>query len=296
MIVNMADMLRSAKNEKYGIIAVCPLDLEQISYGFIAARYKKSPVIICCNPALHLHKAENYETSSLEMIGRTFKYYASRYPDVVAALCLDHGDSLEMALRAILAGYTGVMVDKSMYDDETNARILKEVVEVAHAANVGVEAGLGGTAWRDPTPAEIEAHLTKVDAMQKFVKETNVDVVAVSVGGSHGDHKTGQAVLLYDLIKDLNECSNAILCMHGSSQTGDEKLAMGAENGLAKFNVGGDLLIGAVGAFTEYYNEGEYTKERNISNFFDSLKVGYVNRIEEYMDFLGSSNKAKGEN
>lgn len=293
MIENMAFMLQKAKMEKYGIIAVCPLELEHIQLGFIAAHNKKSPVIICCNPALHLEKAGNNETKSFEMIGRTFRYYASRYPDVVAALCLDHGDSLETAVHAILAGYTGVMVDQSMYDDDTNAAVLKEVVEVAHEVNVGVEAALGGTTWRDPTLEEIQAHLTKVDAMKKFVAETKVDVVAVSVGGSHGDHKTGQAVLLYDLIKQLNECSDAALCMHGSSQTGDEKLQKGVINGLAKFNVGGDLLIGAVNGFSEYYKDGTYARERNVANFYDALRRGYVHRIEEYMDFLGSTGKSE---
>lgn len=291
MLMNMAKLLRKAKEGHYGIIASCPLVLEEIHYAFIAADEMASPVIICCNPAVNRSQMDNYENYSPEIIGRTVKHYAEKYPHVDCALCLDHGDSLEYAVRAIKAGYTGVMVDKSMCDDETNIQEMCRVVKVAHAADVGVEAGLGGTPWRDPTLEEIKAHLTDVDTMMRLVEESGVDVVAVSVGGSHGDHKTGDAVIYYDLIEKLRDCSNAILCNHGSSQTGDEKLAKGAKCGLSKFNVAGDLLIGAVKGFLAYYNEGNYTEERGVANMFKALKRGYIEREKEFMSFLGSAGK-----
>ena len=288
MLVNMVELLKDASEKQYGIIAACPLSMEEIEWAYCAAEKKKSPLIVCCNPAIDMRRVTNYENNSLETIGKAVKYYSVKHASVPSALCLDHGDSIEIAYRAIKAGYTGVMVDKSMFDFETNKNEMIKVCKIAHAANVGVEAGLGGTTWRDPTPEEIEANLTKINELAELSKASGVDIVAVFVGGSHGDHKSGQAILHYDLIEKLRDCSDAMLCMHGSSQTGDEKLAKAAKSGICKFNTAGDLLLGGSSAFEKYY---ESNNEINVADSFASIRNGYTKRVEEFMSFLGSEGK-----
>ncbi|MDL2220691.1 class II fructose-bisphosphate aldolase, partial [Eubacteriales bacterium OttesenSCG-928-N14] len=226
---------------------------------------------------------------NLEDYADAVKYYSEKYPQVPAALGLDHGDSIEDALLAIKAGFTGVMVDKSMLPVEENIRILKEVVDMAHAVDVSVEAGLGGTTWRDPTPEEIIAHLTKVDEFIQLVNETKVDAVAVFVGGSHGDHKDGSAVLQYELIEQLAKATSAVLVMHGSSGTGDEKLAKAVKSGLTKFNVAGDLMAGGAEGYAKQLQEDSGSD--SVVAYNQAIEAGYKKRVAEYMKFLGSTNQ-----
>ena len=291
MLMNMTKLVADAKEKGYGIIAATPLTLEEIHWSFIAADRRNSPVIISANPAYRAGTDPSKENKTFGIVARTTRYYAQKYPHIPCALCLDHGDSLELAVKAIKAGYTGVMVDKSMCDDKTNIAEMVKVCKVAHAMDVGVEAGLGGTTWRDPTFEEIEANLTKVDVMKRMVEESGVDVVAVFVGGSHGDHKDGKAFLHFDLIEELRDCSSAALCMHGTSQTGDEKIREGAKSGLSKFNVAGDLRIGAVKKFEKFLDSEEYKERRNVADFFKVIKDGYVERTADYMGVIGSNDR-----
>ena len=281
MLQNMATLTNKAKQEKYGIAAACPMGPDQLAWCFEVADEMRSPLIICNNSSLSDYTIEEY--------GDMVAYYARKYEHIPTALCLDHGESYEHAARGIRAGYTCVMVDKSMYSDDVNIREMKEVVRLAHAADVAVEAGLGGTSWRDPTPEEILEHMTKVDAFQRMVKETEVDAIAVFVGGSHGDHKKdGEAVLHYDLIEALRDAAPASLVMHGSSGTGDEKLAVAAKCGISKFNVAGDFFVNSVAEYETLYQEG---RDMSLKELKGALERGYKRRVAEYMTFLGSAHR-----
>ena len=66
-----------------------------------------------------------------------------KYPDVIAALNLDHGQSYDSEVAAIRNGFTSVMSDRSMMPLEQNVEQVKRIVDTAHAVNVSVEAELG---------------------------------------------------------------------------------------------------------------------------------------------------------
>lgn len=280
MLQNMAILTDKAKKEGYGIAAFCPMGMDQIAWCFETASELRSPLILCNNSSLSDYTIEEF--------GELTAYYARRYPEIPVGLCLDHGESFEHAARGIKAGYTCVMVDKSMYSDDENIRAMKEVVKLAHAADVSVEAGLGGTPWRDPTPEEILEHLTTVEGFKRLVEETEVDAVAVFVGGSHGDFKkAGEAHLHYDLIESLRDAAPASLVMHGSSGTGDEKLAKAAKCGISKFNVAGDLFMSSTAEYAELFKNGGTSLKECVG----ALEKGYKKRAAEYMNFLGSANR-----
>jgi len=280
MLQNMAVLTNKAKKEGFGIAAVCPMGIDQIAWSFEVAASMRSPLIICNNSSLSDYTIEEY--------GDMVSFWAGRYPEVLAALCLDHGENFEHAARGIKAGYTCVMVDKSMCSDDENIRAMKEVVKLAHASDVAVEAGLGGTSWRDPTPEDILAHLTKVDSFKRLVTETEVDAVAVFVGGSHGDNKKqGETTLHYDLVEALRDAAPAALVMHGSSGTGDDKLAKAAKCGISKFNVAGDLFMSSTKEYAAFVeNDGA-----DLKGCIQALEKGFKKRVAEYLNFLGSADR-----
>ena len=62
---------------------------------------------------------------------------------VPVAINQDHGTDFTHAIAAIRAGYTSIMADRSFLPYEENAAQVKELVKIAHAVGVSVEAELG---------------------------------------------------------------------------------------------------------------------------------------------------------
>ena len=102
------------------------------------------------------------------------------------ALHLDHGDTFETCKSCIDNGFSSVMIDASHYDFEENIRITKEVVDYAHQFNVSVEAELGVLAGIEDDVVAAQSVYTNPDEVEEFVKRTNVDSLAISIGTSHG--------------------------------------------------------------------------------------------------------------
>lgn len=77
--------------------------------------------------------------------GRYRTSYASICKKASVPVCvhLDHGESIESCIKAIQLGFSSVMIDASGSDYEENIRITAEVVRLAHAVDVTVEAELG---------------------------------------------------------------------------------------------------------------------------------------------------------
>ena len=107
----------------------------------------------------------------------------------------DHTYSFERAKEAIDAGYDMIVYDGANIPFEENLETTKRVVEYAKNVNpdIVVEAELGfigkSSKLLDAVPegAEItDEHLTKPKDLEKFVKETGVDLIAPAVGNLHG--------------------------------------------------------------------------------------------------------------
>ena len=68
---------------------------------FAAASEMKAPVIIACTPYVQM-----------EELAMAVRMYEKKYPEVTAALHLDHGKEYEDVQRALRCGFTSVMLDK----------------------------------------------------------------------------------------------------------------------------------------------------------------------------------------
>ncbi len=93
-------------------------------------------------PVVLQHAQSHDGIIPLDEIGPILLYYAHR-AKVPAAVHLDHGSSFEQCIQAVRLGFTSVMYDASEKDFETNVRETAEIVRIAHAAGVSVEAELG---------------------------------------------------------------------------------------------------------------------------------------------------------
>ena len=94
---------------------------------------------------------------------------------------------------------------------------------------------LGATAYG-------ESELTKPDEVSRFVEETGVDALAVSIGTAHGVYRS-LPKLAIDRLKELNEASSVPLVLHGGSGTPDDQIQQSVRHGICKLNIYADCRI-----------------------------------------------------
>ena len=247
MLVSSKNMLADAKANKYAIPAPDYTDSNSAKAFCEVAEELGKPMI--------LSFAEHHlDLCGLEDAAAIGKFYAEK-SSVPICLHFDHGYTFDLIEKAIKCGATSVMIDASAFDYEENVKRTKAVVELAHAYGVHTEAEIGHVGTEDETEADtihakMSTYYTEVDVLKRFVNDTNVDSVAVSIGTSHGKYK-GTPVIAFDRLAELNAAVNIPLVLHGGSGSGDDNLTRCALGGISKVNLYTDFISAAIDAAKE---------------------------------------------
>jgi fructose-bisphosphate aldolase class II len=234
MLVNMKEMLEIAKKEGYGVIATDAWNSTSLKAMVEIAEEKKAPIILSL-AEVHLPYFSQKEMAELA------KVY-TKDTSVPIALHFDHGMTFDEIVKAIHAGFTSVMMDASSCEFEENVRRTKEIVKIAHAVNVSVEAEIGHVGGAEGGGDDgLGSLLTDPAEAVRFVEETGVDCLAVSVGTAHGLY-TGIPKLDFERLEEIAKAVSVPLVLHGGSGSGDENLRKAVELGISKINVFSDML------------------------------------------------------
>ena len=291
MMEPMHELLQEAKKGGYGIPAPNVYNRFTIEAALQAADELNAPVILGC-PGVF----------GIEEVGELARYYERKYPRVPFAVNLDHGGPFEHLIRAIRAGFSSVMVDRSTLPYEQNVAESKEIVKIAHAVGVSVEAELGHVGQGVEYEATRDAGLTHPEEAAEFVERTGVDCLAVAVGTSHGVYK-GTPHLEFDLLSTLASDLEIPLVLHGGSGTGDENLRRAVKTGIQKVNLYTDLGEAWLQALkreiaihegtAEEVTEDEFknAKKKITQLMEDSCKNGYQKKLMHYMELFGSAGR-----
>lgn len=282
MLVSMVELMKRAREEGYCIPAPAVENEHAVRACVSIAEERNTPLIM-----ISLFKVN----PDIMMFGRIITDIALR-TSVPLAICQDHGGTFEEAMWAIRAGYTDVMVDRSRLPFDENVDQVKEIVRVAHAVGVGVEAELGHVGTNSDATVNTgegngENVFTVPDEAVKFVRETGVDTLAVSIGTAHGPYK-GVPKLQFELLHELMEKVPVPMVLHGGSGTGDENIRKAAKSGICKLNLSNDLKRGAIERLTtqrDLMGMGAY-------RMYPLLAEGYKKMLSHYIDICGSSGKA----
>ncbi len=133
-------------------------------------------------------------------------------------LMLDHSESVETCAQCIDNGFSLVMFDGSALPFDENVRRTREVVRIAHARGVLVEAEIGRLPGREEhlDVREMDALLTDPREAQAFWEQAGADLLAISFGTAHGFYKS-QPRLNFDVIRETRKLTDAPLVMHGGT-------------------------------------------------------------------------------
>ena len=118
--------------------------------------------------------------AGLDMYLANVKAAAER-ASVLVCLHLDHGDSFDLAMRALRTGYTSIMIDGSHNVFEENIAVTKAVADACRPSGIPVEAELGKVGGKedDLDGGEGNGYTDPLEA-KEFVERTGVTSLAVS--------------------------------------------------------------------------------------------------------------------
>ena len=131
-LVTSKEMLLKAQKGGYAVGAFNAENMEMVKAIIQAAEELKAPVMIQTTPSTV--KYGTVETYAAIVAAEAAK------ASVPVCLHLDHGSSFALAMQAMHAGYTSVMIDGSKLDFEDNIRETRRVADVAAALDIPCEA------------------------------------------------------------------------------------------------------------------------------------------------------------
>ena len=242
-LVSMRQLLDHAAENGYGIPAFNVNNLEQVQAVMSAADEIGAPVILQASAGARKYAGESFIKHLIQAAVET-------YPHVPLVMHQDHGQSPLICQGAIDLGFGSVMMDGSLREDGKtpadfayNVDVTRRVVQLAHKVGVTVEGELGclgnletGEAGEeDGIGADCKLDhsqmLTDPEEAAIFVRETQLDALAIAIGTSHGAYKfsrkpTGD-ILAISRVKEIHKrIPNTHLVMHGSSSVPAELLAI----------------------------------------------------------------------
>lgn len=233
-LVSLNKVLLKAKEHGYAVGAFNFVNMEVLQGIMDAVMEAHAPVIIQTTEGA-------IEYAGIEFLS-TIAKVAAHKANVDVVLHLDHGKHLDTVLLAIRYGYTSVMIDASDKPYEENLSTTKEVVKIAHAVGVSVEAELGRLKGIEDTVNVEGAQATLVDPdkAHDFVQKTGVDALAPAIGTSHGAFKfKGTPKLDMKRLEQVRDLTGIPLVLHGASSV--------PQDVIKKANIYGANIKGAVG-------------------------------------------------
>ncbi len=312
-LVNSKELFKKAIQGGYAIPAYNFNNMEQLQAIIQACVETKSPVIIQVSSG-----ARKYANQTLlrYMAEGAVAYAKELGYEIPIVLHLDHGDTFELCKSCIDTGFSSVMIDGSHLSYHENVALTQKVVEYAHAHDVTVEGELGVLAGvEDDVSAEHHTY-TRPEEVEDFVKKTNVDSLAISIGTSHGAFKfkpgTDPKIRLDILAEIEKKIPGFPIVLHGSSsvpqdivkiikQYGgkmdaaigipEEQLRAASKSAVCKINIDSDGRLAMTAAIRKVFAEkpGEFDPRKYLGPARDALKELYKHKNN---NVLGSAGKA----
>lgn len=229
-LVSIKELLARAEAGEYAVGAFNCNNMEIVQAIIEAAKEEKAPVILQASQGAISYAGINYIVALVREAASEAK--------IPVALHLDHGTDFNQVMLCIRYGFSSVMIDGSRYPLEENIAITKKVVEVARAVGVSVEGELGRIRGTEDEikVTERDAFFTDPEEARIFVRETEVDALAVSIGTAHGRYR-GKPELDFSRLAKIRKATGIPLVLHGSSGVPDDDIKQAIALGVRKINI-----------------------------------------------------------
>ena len=284
MLVNLDQVLKKAKAEKYAVGLFNTHDTDMLEAAIAAAEELRSPIIIGTAEVLLPY-------GDLPLIAPAL-VAAARRATVPVVVHYDHGLTFKKTLEALKFGFSSIMYDASAKDYETNVAETAEMTKIAHALGATIEGEIGHVGLAQDGDDRNGLYTTVEEAVD-FQTKTGVDALAVAVGNAHGVYKSKPCIQL-DRIAELNSAVMCPLVMHGGSGLSADDFRNAIERGIAKMNIHTDMVCAGMRAM--YESCDAHNRDKIVTWDYLDTRKAKVEAIKavvaEKLKLFGSVNKA----
>lgn len=287
MLVNAKEMLEKAKREGYAVGAFNINNLEWTKSILLTAEEMKSPVILGVSEG-----AGKYMTGFKTVAAMVKAMVEELGITVPVALHLDHG-SYEGAKKCIEAGFSSIMFDGSHYDIDENVEKTKELVALAHANGISIEAEVGSIGGEEDG---VNGRGEVADAMEcKRIADLGIDMLAAGIGNIHGRYPANWQGLDFEALEKIKAATEGMpLVLHGGTGIPADMIKKSISLGVAKINVNTECQLSFADATRKYIEAGKdlegkgYDPRKLLAPGAEAIKA----TVREKMELFGSVGKA----
>ena len=287
MLVSAKDMLEKAREGKYAVGQFNINNLEWTKSVLLTAEELKSPVILGVSEG-----AGKYMTGFKTVAAMVEAMMEELNITVPVALHLDHG-TYDGCYKCIKAGFSSIMFDGSHYPIEENIEKTKELVKVAHAMGLSLEAEVGSIGGEEDGVVGIGECADPREC--KAIADLGIDFLAAGIGNIHGKYPENWPGLRFDVLEQVKAAVGDMpLVLHGGTGIPEDMIKKAISLGVAKINVNTECQLSFAAATREYIEAGKDLKGKG----FDPRKLlapgadAIRATVKEKMELFGSVGKA----
>ena len=277
MLVSAKEMLEKARAGKYAVGQFNINNLEWTKSILLTAQELNSPVILVVSEG-----AGKYMTGLIDELNIT----------VPVALHLDHG-TYEGCYKCIKAGFSSIMFDGSHYPIEENIDKTKELVKIAHAMGLSLEAEVGSIGGEEDGVVGMGECADPKEC--KAIADLGIDFLAAGIGNIHGKYPANWQGLNFEVLENVKkEVGDMPLVLHGGTGIPADMIKKAISLGVAKINVNTECQLSFAAATREYIEAGKdlqgkgFDPRKLLAPGAEAIKA----TVKEKMELFGSVGKA----
>ncbi len=287
MLVSATQMLKDAVAGQYAVGQFNINNLEWTKAILLTAQENNSPVILGVSEG-----AGKYMGGYKTVMGMVNGMIEELNITVPVAVHLDHG-SFEGAKKCIEAGFSSIMFDGSHYSIEENVEKTKEIIAIANAKGISVEAEVGSIGGEED--GVIGAGENADPAECKLIADLGVDMLAAGIGNIHGKYPENWAGLNFETLANIKALTGDMpLVLHGGTGIPADMIKKAISLGVAKINVNTECQWSFQAATRKYIEAGKdlegkgFDPRKLLAPGYEAIKA----TVKEKMELFGSVNKA----
>ena len=288
MLVSASEMLKKAKAGHYAVGQFNINNLEWTKAILLTAQELNSPVILGVSEGAGKYMT-GFETVAA-MVKAMDKYLGITVP---VALHLDHG-TYDGCYKCIKAGFTSIMFDGSHYAIDENIEKTKELVAVAHAMGMSIEAEVGSIGGEEDGVVGMGECADPAEC--KAIADLGVDMLAAGIGNIHGKYPANWAGLSFETLDAIQQKTGEMpLVLHGGTGIPEDMIKKAISLGVAKINVNTECQLSFADATRKYVEAGKdlegkgFDPRKLLAPGFEAIKA----TVKEKMELFGSVGKAE---
>ena len=280
-------MLEKARAGKYAVGQFNINNLEWTKSILLTAQELNSPVILGVSEG-----AGKYMTGFKTVAAMVSAMIDELNITVPVALHLDHG-TYEGCYKCIKAGFSSIMFDGSHYPIEENIEKTKELVKIAHAMGLSLEAEVGSIGGEEDGVVGMGECADPKEC--KAIADLGIDFLAAGIGNIHGKYPANWQGLNFEVLENVKkEVGDMPLVLHGGTGIPADMIKKAISLGVAKINVNTECQLSFAAATREYIEAGKdlqgkgFDPRKLLAPGAEAIKA----TVKEKMELFGSVGKA----